>query len=98
MLRVDKPWGHELWYAVTEFYAGKILHVRGGERLSLQLHAQKDETCYVLAGKLLLIQGPSVEALQESIVTAGTAWRNRPGVVHTVEALEDSQVLEVSTP
>jgi hypothetical protein len=28
----------------------------------------------------------------------GGVWRNRPGDVHTIEALEDSDVLEVSTP
>lgn len=96
--RVEKPWGHELWWANTELYAGKILHVNAGERLSLQYHHRKDETCYVLAGRLLLVQGPSADELTETVIEAGHAWRNRPGVVHTIEALEDSDVLEVSTP
>ena len=28
--KVDKPWGYELIFAVTERYAGKLLHVQGG--------------------------------------------------------------------
>src|ERR1700761_9826612 len=59
--RVEKPWGHEIWYALTDRYAGKILHVEAGHRLSLQFHEQKDESCYVLSGRLLLIPGDSPE-------------------------------------
>jgi len=96
--RVEKPWGHEIWWAHTEHYAGKILHVQAGHRLSLQYHHEKDESCYLLSGKLLLIQGDSAHDLNETIVTAGHAWRNAPGTVHTIEAIEDADVLEVSTP
>jgi mannose-6-phosphate isomerase-like protein (cupin superfamily) len=97
-VRIDKPWGHELWYAWTERYVGKILHVRQGGRLSLQYHREKDETSYVLRGRLLLTRGPSVDALTVTEIGEGYAWRNRPGEVHTIEALEDADVLEVSTP
>jgi mannose-6-phosphate isomerase len=96
--RVDKPWGYELWWAVTEHYAGKILHVDRGHRLSLQYHERKDESSYLLAGRLLLVKGSSEDDLTEREIEAGAAWRNTPGEVHTVEALEDSDVLEVSTP
>ena len=96
--RVDKPWGYEIWWAVTDQYVGKILHVNRGHRLSLQYHEQKDETSYVLSGSLLLIQGESENALTERPVTVGDAWHNAPGVIHTIEAVEDSDVLEASTP
>jgi mannose-6-phosphate isomerase len=96
--RVAKPWGHEVWWAQTEQYAGKLLIVNAGERLSVQLHREKDETSYLLSGKLLVLQGPSADELNERIITPGASWRNEPGVVHTLEALEDSTVLEVSTP
>jgi mannose-6-phosphate isomerase-like protein (cupin superfamily) len=95
---VDKPWGHELWFAHTDRYAGKLLVVRAGERLSLQYHREKDESCYLLEGKLLLVQGPSEEELTEREVGPGEAWRNEPGVVHTIEAITDVTVFEVSTP
>lgn len=95
---VKKPWGYELWWALTDTYAGKILHVDRGHRLSLQFHEAKDESAYLLAGRLLLTKGPSQDALETSEIGPGAAWRNEPGEVHTIEALEDSDILEVSTP
>ena len=32
------------------------------------------------------------------VIEPGYTWRNRPLEIHTIEALEDSDVLEVSTP
>lgn len=96
--RVDKPWGHEVWWADTDHYAGKLLVVDAGHRLSVQLHREKDETSYLLSGKLLVLQGPGPDELTERVIEPGASWRNEPGVVHTLEALEDSTVLEVSTP
>lgn len=96
--RVDKPWGHEIWFAHGERYAGKLLTIAAGERLSVQYHEEKDETSYLLSGRLLLSQGESAEEMAVDEVGAGTAWRISPGTVHCVEALEDSVVIEVSTP
>jgi mannose-6-phosphate isomerase-like protein (cupin superfamily) len=96
--RVDKPWGHEIWWANTDLYAGKLLHVDAGHKLSLQLHREKDETSYLLSGRLRLTRGPSADALKEQEIGPGHAWRVEPGTVHTIEAMEDSVVLEVSTP
>jgi mannose-6-phosphate isomerase-like protein (cupin superfamily) len=97
-VRVEKPWGHELWWADTDRYAGKILVVNAGQALSLQYHREKDETSYLLSGKLRLTHGPNAETLSELAIEPGQAWRNEPGTVHSIEALEDSVVLEVSTP
>ena len=96
--RVEKPWGHELWFAHTNLYAGKLLHVNAGERLSVQYHESKDETSYLLSGRMTLSQGEAADALTESELAPGDAWRNEPGTVHTVKALEDSVIVEVSTP
>lgn len=96
--RVEKPWGYEIWWARTDAYAGKILFVEAGHALSVQLHREKDETSYLLAGKLLLRRGPSEEEMEERPLLPGDNWRNEPGVVHSIEALEDSTVIEVSTP
>jgi mannose-6-phosphate isomerase len=95
---VPKPWGSELWYAHTDRYAGKILQVNAGQRLSVQYHREKDETSYLLSGRARISQGPSAEQMHEREVKPGDAWRNMPNMVHTIEALEDSVVLEVSTP
>lgn len=96
--RVDKPWGYEIWYAHTDRYAGKILHVNPGHRLSLQYHDRKEESCYLLSGRLMLIQGPDADSLTEREIGPGEVWHNTPGVVHTIQGIEDSDVLEVSTP
>ena len=95
---VSKPWGSELWYAHTDRYAGKILRVNAGQRLSVQYHLEKDETSFLLSGRVKINQGASVEQMHEREIGPGETWRNKPNVVHTIEALEDSVVLEVSTP
>jgi mannose-6-phosphate isomerase len=86
---VPKPWGSELWFAHTDKYAGKILRVRAGCRLSVQFHKEKDETSFVLTGRVIVSQGES---------GPGDSWRNLPGVVHTLEAVVDAEIIEVSTP
>jgi mannose-6-phosphate isomerase len=96
--RVDKPWGHELIWADTDLYVGKILHVKAGEALSLQLHRQKDETIYVFSGRVRFESGPSAEDLDALVLGPGDALRLRPGTVHRMEAIEDSDLLEASTP
>ena len=95
---IPKPWGSELWFAHTDRYAGKILRVRAGYRLSIQYHEAKDETSYVLSGRVIVSQGDSVEQLTARELGPGEAWRNRPPLVHTLEAIEDSEIIEVSTP
>ena len=96
--KVEKPWGYELWWALTDSYAGKILNVASGHKLSLQFHEQKDESAYLLRGRLLLTKGPSEDELSTAELGPGDAWRNVPGEVHTIEAIEDCEILEVSTP
>ena len=97
-MHVPKPWGYELWWAWTEDYVGKILFVAKGHKLSVQYHEHKDETSYLQRGRLLLHKGSSLEDLTVSEMGPGASWRNRPGDVHSIQALEDSWVLEVSTP
>ena len=97
--RIDKPWGHELVWALSDRYCGKLLHVNAGEQLSLQFHRVKDETIYVYEGRIELeIGSPGDAAPHSEIVGAGAAFRIEPGVVHRFRALENSVILEVSTP
>jgi mannose-6-phosphate isomerase len=97
--RVEKPWGWELIWALTDEYCGKILFVRTGESLSLQFHKVKDESWYVLEGRARLELGQAGESsLAEEVIAAGEAFRFRPGTVHRLSALEDTRILEVSTP
>jgi mannose-6-phosphate isomerase len=96
--RVDKPWGHEIVFALTERYCGKLLFVRKGEELSLQFHREKDEVIYVHEGRIELEIGAPGDQLDAEVVGPGRAFRLPPGTVHRWRALEDSVVLEASTP
>ena len=96
---VEKPWGHELIWAHADAYVGKLLFVRAGQSLSLQLHRQKDESWYVQSGRARLELGSEGETpLAEDVIGPGACFRYRPGTVHRVTALEDTTILEVSTP
>jgi mannose-6-phosphate isomerase-like protein (cupin superfamily) len=95
---VPKPWGHETIWARTERYVGKILHVRAGESLSLQYHREKEETMRVLSGALALEVGGEDEEPRTVRLGPGEGWHLPPGTRHRVTALEDTDILEVSTP
>lgn len=96
---VDKPWGREIIYASCEHYLGKVIEISEGHRLSLQAHVEKDETIYVLDGRLALTVGDSPEAVQTRDMEPGEAFRVRAGTVHRFAAPYGAvRVLEVSTP
>ena len=97
--KVEKPWGHELIWALTDAYCGKVLFVKAGHSLSLQFHRQKDESWLIQSGRAKLELGEAGEALlKEEVVSAGAAFHYLPGTVHRVTAIEDTTILEVSTP
>ncbi|MDP2957541.1 MAG: cupin domain-containing protein [Longimicrobiales bacterium] len=96
--RVEKPWGHELIWAETDLYVGKILHVKAGEALSVQMHEVKDETLHLLSGEIQLWAGPSPEGMVDVHLGPGESIRVRPRTVHRIVALTDADVLEASTP
>lgn len=93
-----KPWGREIWFAHTDKYAGKILEIKKGHRYSLQYHERKRETQYLYKGKVKLIFGTEKDNLQEKILNPGDKVDVHPFTIHRLEALEDSEVFEVSTP
>ena len=94
---MDKPWGYELIWARTDRYVGKILHVKAGHVLSLQYHNFKDETMHVLSGELIL-RTQDGERLLSRAFKAGETAHIPPKLIHQIEAVVDSNVLEASTP
>ena len=96
--RVDKPWGHELIWARTDRYVGKILHIRAGEALSLQYHEAKDETIMVLSGRMQLVYFAEGEPPKSRDLAPREPFHITPGLRHRMIAIEDTDVLEVSTP
>jgi mannose-6-phosphate isomerase len=97
--KVEKPWGYELIWAHTDTYVGKLLFVKAGHALSLQFHREKDEAWLVQAGRAKLELGEVGDSvLNEEVIGPGSAFHYVPGTVHRVTAIEDTTILEVSTP
>ena len=97
MRRVDKPWGHEVIWAETARYVGKVLHIRAGQRLSRQYHRVKEETLMVESGEMDLEIG-AADAVALHRMRARDVFHVAPGTVHRMIAVTDVDVLEVSTP
>lgn len=96
--RVDKPWGHELIWAETDRYVGKILHIENGYCLSLQYHNVKDETVMVQSGVLTLELGRG-DSKRTLMLNPGESKRIPAGMIHRMLALNGAvDVIEVSTP
>jgi len=96
--RVEKPWGHEEWFALVDGrFCGKAIHVLAGHALSLQYHQVKEETVSVQSGRLLFEVGASEDALESFELLPGESVHLTPGTRHRMTALEDTVVLEAST-
>jgi mannose-6-phosphate isomerase-like protein (cupin superfamily) len=94
---VEKPWGYELIWAHTDRYVGKVLHINKGEALSYQYHVVKDETIRLLSG--VLAMDIELEGERRRLELApGECLHITPGMKHRMVAVEDCDVLEVSTP
>ena len=95
MKKIDKPWGHEVIWAETDDYVGKILHINAGHRLSKQYHEVKEETVYVIRGTLYNYdENDNIEKF-----TAGQSFHVVPNQIHRFGANETSvELVEVSTP
>ena len=96
---VPKPWGHETIWAATDAYVGKILHIKAGEALSVQYHNIKDETVYLLSGKIIYRVWQNGEEGKPTDIglQVGHAYRITPHTIHQMEAVTDCDILEVST-
>jgi mannose-6-phosphate isomerase len=95
--RVEKPWGYELIWAHTEHYVGKILHINKGESLSYQFHRIKDETVRLLSG--VMEMDVEVDGQRSKLsLKPGDCLHIVPGMKHRMTAVDDCDVLEVSTP
>jgi len=95
--RVDKPWGYEIRWAITERFVGKVLHVNKGESLSLQYHKKKDESQLLVKGAVDIELGGEDGVLQTFRMTVGDTLHITPGTRHRITAIEDADIFEVST-
>lgn len=104
-----KPWGREIWFAHTALYAGKILEIKKGRRYSLQYHEKKQETQFILSGKIKFTFAKISKAkaknlkiksikFQQRILKTGDKFEIKPYTVHRAEALQNTKIFEISTP
>ena len=98
MKRVEKPWGWELWWAQTDRYVGKQIHINQGEALSLQYHNKKDEVIFVFKGRILFEMGAMGTPLEKREMGPGESVHVVPPTVHRMTAIEETDIFEVSTP
>lgn len=99
-IEILKPWGREIIWAKTNQYVGKLLYINEGERLSLQYHKVKEETIYVLEGKLELVLEEGSQRDRHSVfLEPGDSFHIAPLTVHRFAATQGSDVklMEVST-
>src|SRR5258708_12880422 len=97
-VKVDKPWGYELRFAITDRYLGKVIHVNKGEALSLQYHNQKDETLLVTEGAMDLELAGADGAMETHHMSEGDCIRIVPGRTHRMVAVEACKFSEVPSP
>ena len=95
---IEKPWGGERIWALTDRYVGKVITINSGHKLSLQYHKEKEETILVMIGSLRLHYGETEGTLETKVMTYPDAHHIAPGLIHRFEALTDCVVIEVSTP
>ena len=95
--RIDKPWGYEIRWAITDRYLGKIIHVNKGEALSLQYHERKDEWLLLTKGEVDIELGSTDRELKKVRMRPGDSVHLPPPTRHRVTAVEDSDIYEVST-
>ena len=97
-MKVEKPWGHEIRWAINEKYLGKILRIEAGHKLSRQYHEVKDETIYVLDGTLVMELGKGKD-IETRVMMKGTSYRVKPKTIHRFAAPSGGcTLIEVSTP
>ena len=96
--KVEKPWGYELRWAITDRYLGKVLHLNQGEALSLQYHEHKDECQYVVKGSVDMEVGGPDGIMTTHRMLAGDTVHLTAGTRHRITAIEDTDIFEVSTP
>lgn len=96
--RVEKPWGWELWWTVTDRYVGKVIFINAGRRLSLQFHNQKDESIFVIEGNMVLHLENGDGEMEQIPLGPGDYRRVPVGKRHRFEAVDDTRLIEVSTP
>jgi len=94
----ERAWGEEIILAIDsgQLMMKKLL-VKAGCKGGLQYHRKRSEMGYIVYGKLIIRIGDG-EKIEEKIFVAGDHYWFPPGVTHQEEAVEDTLIIECSTP
>jgi len=87
-----KVWGTEEWLVNTDKYCGKFLNLKQGYRCSMHYHKNKDETFYILKGKVLMEYSGGF-----MVMNVNDSLRIHPNERHRFTGIKNSTILEVST-
>lgn len=93
-----RDWGEEsILVCASKKYTLKLLKIRAGCGGGLQFHRKKDEAGYIVSGRLIISYTEN-GVLQERMLVSGEHFHFPPGCIHREYAIEDTIVLEASTP
>lgn len=99
VIRVEKPWGYELIMTPKHMpYAGKIIHINAGKRLSLQVHDEKVETWILKSGKAKVLWDNDEGELIETELSQDHGFTSMVGQRHRLIGITDCDIFEVSSP
>ena len=95
---VKKGWGEEIWFVNNDEYCGKILKFNSGKKFSMHYHLKKKETWFISKGSFIFSWIDTEKGITYTDkLTVGDVITNERGSPHQMEALEDSEIFEVST-
>ncbi len=98
---VKKVWGKEHWIVNTPKYCGKKLILKKGYQCSLHYHKIKDETFYIIKGKIELEVYPDKKCVCCGFTLTmgpGDYQRLKPGTVHRFRSITKiAEIIEFST-
>ena len=96
---VPKGWGYELWITNNSNYCGKLLKIIKGKKLSWHYHKVKDEVMFCQSGRVKIIYGwnSDIGIATQIILEKGESFHIPRELIHRIEAIEDSEILEFST-
>ena len=94
----EKPWGKELLIEYNKSYMVKKLYMHQGHRCSLQFHKKKKETIIVLSGVLNIFFGKFPDNLEKKTLQPHDFFTISSQIIHRMEAVQDCEYLEASTP
>ena len=96
--KASRSWGFEyLIHTCLSRYTIKILHILEGKCGGLQFHRFKDECGLVLEGKLN-VSIAFENHISKRYLSKGDFFHFPPGQIHQESAIEDTYILEISTP